>query len=89
MNTNDVFVADSDSLAIDIACYEKLFADYIRRLTAEKDILPEITGAILAKYQAEPLSTFGTMLYAFVGGFEAGLNLAIEMDAKSNRTIIE
>jgi hypothetical protein len=92
---NDVFAADSDSLAIDIACYEKLFADYMRKVTAEKAILPEITAPILARYGDESSdsrpSIFRGMLYAFIGGVEAGLELAdyFSSGENSNLTNIE
>ena len=88
---NDVFAADSDSLAIDIACYEKMFADFLGKLTAEKVILPEITAPILARYGDESSdsrpSIFRGMLYAFIGGVEAGLELVEWMDSKQNSNL--
>lgn len=88
---NDVFAADSDSLAIDIACYEKMFADFLDKLTAEKVILPEITAPILARYGDESrpgkMSILCGMLYAFVGGVEAALELVEWMDSKQNSNL--
>lgn len=89
MKKNIDLVADSDNLAIDIACYEKLFTDYIGRLDTEERIAPEITGPILAAYKADPKSIFGTMLYAFIGGFEAGADLALDIFKNPNLTNIE
>lgn len=92
MNTNDVFAADSDSLTIDIACYEKMFSDFVREFAKGKPILPEITTPILEANEAGPgQSIFKGLLYAFVGGVEAGIRLVTDMQdsENSNQTNIE
>lgn len=76
--------ADYDSLAIDIAIYEKLFCDFVTKLSAEKTIDPEITGPILKKYGARPGGPhFSALLYAFVAGVNAGIDLAL-LEAPEN-----
>ena len=89
MKKNIDLVADSNNLAIDIACYEKMFTDYVKRLDNEEQILPEITGPILNVYKAKPKSLFGIMLYAFIGGVEAGADLALRILQNPNSTNIE
>lgn len=80
-NANDVFVADSDSLAGDIACYQAMFEKYLQELTEANGRTDQaITGPILAAYNAGPEPCYmSAMVTAFVAGVNAGLALCQEI----------
>lgn len=90
---NDVFAADSDSLAVDIACYQAMFEKYLRDLTEARGLTdPEIAGPILAAYNVGPEPCYmRAMVTAFVAGVNAGLALSMDLEDNkiSNSTNIE
>lgn len=81
------FVADDDSLATDIACYQTMFEKYLRE-TVENNgrTNPEITAPILAAYNVGPEPCImSALIDAFTAGVNAGLSLCMGMDdVKSN-----
>ena len=83
---NDVFAADSDSLAMDIACFQAMFEKFLREYTeARGRVNPEITGPILAAYNAGPKPCImSAMVNAFVAGVNAGIGLCLDLEDQKN-----
>lgn len=89
---NDVFAADSDSLAVDIACYQAMFEKYLRETVETNGRTdPEITGPILAAYNVAGPGIMQAMITAFIAGINAGLALSMDLENNkiSNSTNIE